>query len=621
MSAIAGNGRLQVALLTLGSTMLLAAPASSLAQSAGALTRELPPSITSCTWSDGGNGAAYTRRSIYVPAADGRRLAVDIFLPKRRASGARLPTLYTATRYWRASRAAPLERSERPWIALGYAVVNADVRGTGASFGQWYIPYSPQEARDVGYLANWIARQRWSNGKVVMSGNSYLGTTALMGPAFGTPAIRAVAAKFADFDMYTDLLWPGGVPATALIERWGDLVHRLDLGTYPGGVRPVDGRLGARWLAEAIADHSRNADFARAAHQVTYKDQRPSELRGLSIDDGGVYRLQARIMRSGVPIFGWGSWLDSGIAQGLLNRFMTWTNPQLTIIGPWTHGARADADVFDPTGALDPTPEEQARMIYCFLNSYVTDRPPLPLSPHGKRLVYFTMGANAWHTSNVWPIAGTTQRRLYFDTGQTLSTLLPSRTVRDTYAVDFSASAGPANRWATQAGGPRIDYGDRAAADRKLLTYTARPLKHDLEITGQPIVTLRVASSRRDGSFFVYLEDVSPRGRITYLTEGVLRALDRKLSKARAPYETTYPYRSFRERDGAPLTPGKMVSLTFPLEATSVLIRAGHRLRVAISGADRGSFARIPPHGAATIIVWHGGAQASFIDLPTVPIR
>ena len=135
------------------------------AQEVGSLERELPAALTSCSFPERSD-VAYTRRSLYVPMADGVRLAVDIYLPRHRAYDAKLPTLYTATRYWRAWRGDPLPPTQRSWVAQGYAVVNADVRGTGASFGQWYIPYSPQEARDVGYLANWIARQPWSNGKV-----------------------------------------------------------------------------------------------------------------------------------------------------------------------------------------------------------------------------------------------------------------------------------------------------------------------------------------------------------------------------------------------------------------------------------------------------------------------
>lgn len=603
--------------VSFGVFVMLASWTSARAQPTESLGQQMPPAFTSCTFPRQEN-VPYSRQSVYVPMADGVRLAVDIFLPRSISRGARLPTLYMATRYWRARKGAPLETTEQQWLAQGYAVVNADVRGTGASFGQWHIPYSPQEARDVGYLANWIARQPWSDGKVVMTGNSYFGTTALMAPAYGAPAIKAVAPKFSDFDLYTDLLWPGGVAVKQLDVPWGELVRKLDLNEMAGGVRPVDGSQGGSLLTQAVEGHE-HYGFTNVYRDISYKDQRLNRYAGLTMADAGVYNLQARIMRSAVPIFGWGSWLDSGIAQGLVNRFMTWSNPQLTIIGPWTHGARANADVFNPKGELDPSVQDQSRMIFCFLNYYANGgNSSDPLSVHKKILIYFTMGEEKWKTAYVWPIPGTQHRKLYLSAGHALAELRPVTMGRDVYQVDFDASTGPENRWTTQVGLPRIDYGNRAAEDRKLLTYTSNALPDDTEITGQPIIALRAASNRTDGNFFVYLEDVAPDGRVTYLTEGELRAIDRKLSTQRSPYRTTYPYRSFSEEDAEPLVPGRFVSLVFPLEATSVLIRAGHRLRVAIAGADKG-FVRVPAEGGATITISRGGQAPSFIDLPIVP--
>ena len=166
-----------------------------------------------------------------------------------------------------------------------------------------------------------------------------------------------------------------------------------------------------------------------------------------------------------------------------------------------------------------------------------------------------------------------------------------------------------------------LEYRDRAEADRKLLVYTGEALAHDVEITGQPVVTLRVTSTHADGNFFVYLEDVAPDGRVTYLTEGELRALHRKLSQAPPPYKTTYPYRTFSRADAQLLTPGQVATLTFQLMATSVLVRAGHRIRVAIAGADKDNFLRIPAMalGDVTVTVAHGGTGGSFIELPVVP--
>ena len=158
-------------------------------------------------------------------------------------------------------------------------------------------------------------------------------------------------------------------------------------------------------------------------------------------------------------------------------------------------------------------------------------------------------------------------------------------------------------------------YDERSAMDRRLLTYTTTPLDRDIEVTGQGVVTLRVASTATDGNFFVYLEDVAPDGKVTYVTEGLLRALHRKLSTDAAPYRTTYPYRSYHRKDGAPLVPGETATLTFQLLPTSILFKTGHRIRIAIAGADKDTFMRLPAQGDVTITVERGG---SFIDLPEV---
>ena len=210
---------------------------------------------------------------------------------------------------------------------------------------------------------------------------------------------------------------------------------------------------------------------------------------------------------------------------------------------------------------------------------------------------------------------------MYFDAGHRLTGTRPSGSGDDLYKVDFDASTGPANRWATQAGGPPVDYGDRTQADRRLLTYTSDPLPRGLEVTGQPVVTLQIASTATDGNFFVYLEDVAPDGRTTYITEGELRALHRKVSTQTPPYRTTYPYRTFAAKDAQPLIPGQLATLKFQLQATSILFKAGHRIRVAVAGADKGTFLRIPaePQNDVTIRVSYGGSEPSRIELPTIP--
>jgi hypothetical protein len=203
--------------------------------------------------------------------------------------------------------------------------------------------------------------------------------------------------------------------------------------------------------------------------------------------------------------------------------------------------------------------------------------------------------------------------------------LSPSRPTEesgaDPYTVDWEASSGDYNRWWEMSAleYKTVVYGDRAVADRRLLTYTSSPLAEDTEITGYPVVTLYVTSTESDGAFYVYLEDVDESGRVTYATEGQLRAAHRRVSTDPSPYKLQVPYHTFRRADMQPLLPGEVAELAFGLHPTSVLIRRGHRLRIAIAGHDRGTFVRIPAEGTPRITVARNQVHASFVELPVAP--
>ena len=122
-------------------------------------------------------------------------------------------------------------------------------------------------------------------------------------------------------------------------------------------------------------------------------------------------------------------------------------------------------------------------------------------------------------------------------------------------------------------GGEDVIYGDRANDDEKLLTYTSPSLESDLEVTGYPLVSLHVGSTHEDGAIYAYLEDVHPDGRITYVTEGELRALTRTVSSEEPPYRVFGPYHTFKTADGAPIVPGEVAEFKIGLQLTSVLFK------------------------------------------------
>jgi putative CocE/NonD family hydrolase len=239
--------------------------------------------------------------------------------------------------------------------------------------------------------------------------------------------------------------------------------------------------------------------------------------------------------------------------------------------------------------------------------------------PSENVLYYYTMGEGVWKTSSVWPPQGTAMQRWYLGEQHALSRLAPaSREGVDDYAVDFTATSGTKNRWYTQLGGADVVYDERAEQVEKTLSYRSEPLPGDLEITGHPIVTLRVRSTHEDGAFYAYLDAEAPDGRLIYLTDGQLRALHRKVSEEAPPYTVFAPYHSFKRSDGAPMVPGRVEEVSFGLLPTSALVPKGYRLRLSIAGHDADNFARYPKEGEPVLTVERNRTSPSYIDLPVV---
>ena len=167
-------------------------------------------------------------QSLYVPVSDGVRLAIDVWLPVERiARGERVGAVFRATRYHRAEQPPgpePEADSNRAagelWTRAGFALVVADARGTGASFGSRAMELGPREIADYGELIDWVAAQPWSNGRVGVYGTSYEGQAAELVASLGNPHVVAVAALFSPVDPYRELFYPGGCATGGRFARW-----------------------------------------------------------------------------------------------------------------------------------------------------------------------------------------------------------------------------------------------------------------------------------------------------------------------------------------------------------------------------------------------------------------
>jgi len=188
----------------------------------------------------------------------------------------------------------------------------------------------------------------------------------------------------------------------------------------------------------------------------------------------------------------------------------------------------------------------------------------------------------------------------------------------DTYTVDFTTTTGTENRWMSQMGMP-VTYADRREEDKKLLTYTSAPLSWDIEVTGSPTVTLHAASTHEDGAFYVYLEDVGPDGRVSYLTEGLLRAIHRKTADpATAPYEPLGVYHTYKKEDALPLVPGETAEIAITMFPISTVFEKGHSIRIAIAGHDEALKDRYPKEGTPVVTVERDSTHPSQVSLPVM---
>jgi uncharacterized protein len=356
---------------------------------------------------------------------------------------------------------------------------------------------------------------------------------------------------------------------------------------------------------ETERKHWTTEDYANAL----FRDDKG--LNGYPIFEGSAGDHLAAVRRERIPVQYWGSWVDANTADAALNRYRSTPGiPSVIIITANNHGGNIGADPFFPE-RRDPVPTlaEQDHLNVTFSNQILAGRLP------ARTIHYYVLGARVMRETPVWPPAGIRQVRFFLDADGALTRAKAAEGV-DSRPVDFTATTGNGNRWTTQMA-PPPRYTDRREEDRKLMTYDTRPVMEDSELAGWPVVTLRVRTKTSDPALFAYIEDVSPDGRVTYVTEGEIRAVNRKIADpATLPYDQGPAPHSFNRGDALPVVPGEVFTLKFKLYSTVALIRKGHRIRLAIAGADSDTFERLSNGQPEQFDILRGGAEPSAVELP-----
>lgn len=179
----------------------------------------------------------YIERNVSVHLRDGTRIFIDIYRPDGAAGQREVPVILGWSPYgkhnlssrlnWAAADVAegwisPYTAFEAPdplyWCRHGYAVVYPDPRGSWYSEGE--LRHGGKgESEDCYDLVEWLGTRPWSNGRVGMSGVSYLTAIQWQVASLRPPHLAAINPWEGFTDWYRDFCYQGGIPETAFVTR------------------------------------------------------------------------------------------------------------------------------------------------------------------------------------------------------------------------------------------------------------------------------------------------------------------------------------------------------------------------------------------------------------------
>ncbi|MGZ6788311.1 MAG: CocE/NonD family hydrolase, partial [Nocardioidaceae bacterium] len=467
----------------------------------------------------------------------------------------------------------------------GYAVVLQSVRGTFGSDGE----FSPvvNEEHDGQDTVAWLRGQEWFDGRLATLGPSYLGYTQWALALDPPPELKAMVLHIGPHDLAQAGLIDGAFQL-ANLATWTELVaHQERVGWLRGLIRlataerrlaPHLGALPLQGLAERFGGNPAPWFDEWLAHPDltdSYWDR---------------YRATPAVHSSTVPTLLIGGWQDWFVEQTLY-QYAALRDRRVDVgltVGPWAHLS------IDPAVT---TPESLA-----WLNTHlpVDGAPPAPPRP-GRVRVYVT-GARTWRTMPDWP-PPTTDRIWYLAPDGRLADDAPAESGATTFRYDpMDPTPSVGGRVLAGSAGQRDNRELEARDD--VVTFTTGSLRKPVELLGGARVRLFVESDNPYADVFVRLCDVEPNGRSVNITDRLVR-LDP------APGEQ-------------PATGERTVETTLP--DTAHRFRAGHRIRLQVSGGAHPRYARNlgtgepAGHGTTGVPVTHrigsGSASPSSVTLP-----
>ena len=427
------------------------------------------------------------------------------------------------------------------WVPEDYVCIRVDSRGCGSSPG--YIDhFSPRETKDFYNCIEWAGTQPWSNGKVGLNGISYYAINQWHVAALQPPHLAAMCIWEGAADWYRDMTRHGGI-LCSFWANWYDMqVKTVQYGLGERGPR-------SRVTGEPVCGSETLSEKELAGNRCDLGN----EILAHPLDDDYHKAHSSIWSKVMVPFLSAGNWGGQGLhLRGNVEGFVRAASQQKWLelhgLEHWTH-------FYTDYGRL-----LQQHFFDYFLKGVDNGWNRQPRV----RLQVRHIDKFVERMESEWPIQRTRWTKFYLNT------------------VDRSLS------WSPVGAEAKIEFD--AIGDG--VTFLSPALAHETEITGPSTVKLFASSSTSDADIFVVLRVFSPEGNEvvfqgaidphTPIAQGWLRASHRKLDETLStPYR---PYHSHDERQ--PLAPGEIVELDVEIWPTCVVVPAGYRIGLTVSGKD-----------------------------------
>ena len=523
-------------------------------------------------------------RNIRIPMRDGKTLSADLIRP---VADGRFPILVEYHPY-RKDDVSRGGHNQHWYLAeRGFIGVRLDVRGTGGSDGINTDEYVRQEQEDGYDAVEWLAQQTYSNGNVGMFGTSYGGFTSLQVAMNQPPHLKAIAPMYATDYRYTD---------DCHYTRGGNMRMYYDVGTYGGSMVGMNALPPLPDLA--------GPDWSDIWRERLEKNE-PYLIKWLKNQLDNPYwhgaSLQPDYGRILCPVYLIAGWRD-GYANAMMRIFQNITTPKKMLMGPWVHSRPHQST---PGPRIDHL-NEMARFFAHYLRDEDTgfmNEPPVQVYMQEYAKPRRTLETTPGHWRNDTDIAprDATEKVFYLRPGGRLTAEHERGEGFDEF--EYIPTVGTANGYWSAGGISFYLPADQREDEALSLVYTSEPLEQDMQLLGWPKVVVHGSSSAEVATFVAKIAEVAPDGSSALIVDGSLNGTRR--GDLAAALKTPQP-----------MKPGEVYELDIPMFPTGWVIKKGHRVRLAISGAD---FPNLwPTPFEATNRVYRGGPYDSRLILPVV---